>query len=165
MWSTGSRQPLANKGKSGTLKGPASGVLMKRLKRLEPYFLVSLALGPFGFLALVSSAKRGRDLTAVFFTGVALFLVVAILLAVIGFWKGRPEWKMSGIALFLSLVAVTFCSAEETGGYYLWRHTLKVDADHYQGISEKLDTFTGRTWPLYGAPIPVVEVNLKKNPD
>ncbi len=57
----------------------------------------------------------------------------------------------------------TLSPIRDTGGYYLWRDTLKIDALDYQGICEKLETFTGGWWPLYGPPIPVVEVNLKKN--
>ena len=68
-------------------KGLPRELLMNRLSRLERFFLVALPLGPFGFLALVSIAKRGRDLTGLFFTGLALFLVGAILVVVIGFWK------------------------------------------------------------------------------
>jgi hypothetical protein len=207
---------------------------MNRLKLLERFALVTHPFGPFLFLALVSIASTGRNLTALFFTGLALFLAGAIFLIVIGFWQRRNGWKKRGLALFICLLVVFVCSlfqtlwigakigvvtvvvrdasnkqpipnaavrlfdghekvdinasegqTDETGtcflnhcfttigtrspirdtGYYRLWSTLKVDADDYHDISEKLWEFTGKTWPLYGLPIPVVEVNLEKNPD
>jgi hypothetical protein len=226
------RKPLADPPKGDTLKMPALGVPMNRLKRFEPFFLVILPLAPFLFLALVSIARTGRNLTGLFFTGLALFLAAAILLIAIGSGQGRTGWQQSGFALLVALLAVFLwgatellwigastivvtvvvrdastkqpipnatvrlfreyekvdpdateahtdekgtcvlnrrvttvgvtSSVQEQGYYRLWDY-LKVDAVEYQGISEKLENFTVSTWPMYGPPIPVVVVDLKKS--
>lgn len=206
---------------------------MNRLKRIEPFFLFTLPLAPFLFVALLSSLRTGRDLTGVFLVGVVLFLAGAILLIVIGFWQRRAGWKNSGVAVFISLIVVflysgtgiwwigvksiavtvivrdestqqpipnaavrlfkdsemedanksecqtdekgtcflnhrftsigTLSPIRDTGSYYLWRDTLKVDATNFHSISKNLETFTGPGWPLHGPPMPAVEVRLKKN--
>jgi hypothetical protein len=56
----------------------------------------------------------------------------------------------------------TDSALQRTGAIYLWQDNIEVDADGYQPLREPLDKFVGSGWDLYGAPLPVIEVTLKK---
>jgi hypothetical protein len=54
---------------------------------------------------------------------------------------------------------------QQTGVFYLWRETLQVEASGYEPIHTQLEDYTGPVWNLYGPPLPVVEVLLKRTAD
>jgi hypothetical protein len=51
---------------------------------------------------------------------------------------------------------------QHTGGYRLWRTTLKVEAKGYLAVQASLEEHLGSTWSLYGPSIPPVVVLLSK---
>jgi hypothetical protein len=51
---------------------------------------------------------------------------------------------------------------QRDGLIYLWQDALEVHAEGYRSLGEPLDKFAGRTWDLYGPPLPMIEVRLKK---
>jgi hypothetical protein len=58
--------------------------------------------------------------------------------------------------------AGTTSPVRKTGCVFLRRATLKVQAEGYAGVWERLEKFTGPAWDLYGPVLPAVHVWLKK---
>jgi hypothetical protein len=64
--------------------------------------VVALALAPLGFLAAVSWACDGRNLTALFYAGSVLFLAAGVVVSGFGQWRRRTAWMVGGTATFAS---------------------------------------------------------------
>src|SRR5262249_46093916 len=74
------------------------------LTRLQNLGLLTLPLAPLLSLFLIAKANRGHDLTALFFSGVALLFGACALLVGFGLRKHRPGWVKSGTVALLVLL-------------------------------------------------------------
>jgi hypothetical protein len=109
-----------------------------RLRWLEHAGLVVLPLAPLGFLALVASQSRGKDLSVVFYTGSAVLFALGACLVTLGIRRQRSSRKWSGGLTMASVLLFGFFGA--TGIYWVGSKTLVLTV-------EVLDSETGGPVP------------------
>jgi hypothetical protein len=66
--------------------------------------LVTFALSPIIFIISLFLARTGRDLTTLLSWGSGALFVLGVFVVAVGYWKGKPEWTLSGVVLLVLLV-------------------------------------------------------------
>src|SRR5262249_16968159 len=96
-----------------------------RTNRLEAIGLVLLVLLPPVFLLVLSSFRRGRDLSLIFWTGSGAFALVALVVIGIGIRARRHRRILGGVIALLSAI---ICVGVEPAGGMIWggRHNAVV---------------------------------------